>query len=65
VNHPCAEPIYPCPERDKVQARTVWNARTAMLERLYQPRSGHVNWPPGYRERLATRGALAPEPEDD
>jgi hypothetical protein len=46
-------------------ALIVDNPRTAMLVRMYRSRKGHVDWPPGYKERLATRHALAPEPEED
>ena len=61
----CARPIYPVPAREKFRALIVWNSRQAWMARFYRPRPGHEYFPVGYKERLATRGALAPEPEDD
>ena len=61
----CAEVIYPQPAREKFQGLIPINPRTVWMTRFYRPRKGHEYFPPGYKERLATRHALAPEPDGD
>ena len=49
--------------REIVHAWLKITPRGKLLALLYQPRPGHLNWPPGYKIRLANRHALGPEPE--
>lgn len=61
----CTEPEQPQPRRDLFKGQIKITPRLLWMVRFYRPGPGHAYFPPGYKERLATRGGLAAEPEDD
>lgn len=61
----CSDPRYPQPARKHFRGEMPVTPRLLWMVRFYRPGPGHIYFPPGYKERLATRGALAAKPEDE